>query len=113
VIEREFVLSTGVLDEEYSFVLTDDAGNRHEVGPLVDEVLSVRRSAAELRSQPQRGADPRDLMSGSLAVLVISGIEIGVFTTVRMLYGDNAADTFRVHCNAVERFLTDSDGVRQ
>lgn len=72
VIEPEFMLGAGVLSDDYSLVVTAD-------------VLAVQRSAVELRAQPPANADPRDLLPGPLAMLVMVGIEIGVDTTLRTL----------------------------
>jgi len=93
----------GVVGDAHRFLVTDRAGAEHDLGPLVNQLLTIRR-------QRQTGAG-EELTRPTRDVFV--GVETGIRIAVSTLFGQEAEEAFAAHCDEVERFLRDSDGVRQ
>ena len=89
-----------LFETDYHFLLADDHGRRHDVGPLVEAVLSLHRD------HPTRVEAMTEVSEGTTALVqacIEAGIETGIKLAVLKLYGDEAAAAFSDYIDEVER----------
>ena len=95
----------GVLGRDYSFLVVDNEGAEHEVGPLVNQVLSLWANRGD-------DPDPGDEPVVPVGIVTIAAVEMGIQIAIGTLFGEGAREAFVEHCHDVARFLRDSDTAR-
>jgi hypothetical protein len=94
----------GELGQDYSFLVTDEDGVEHELGPLVNRVVSLRR-----RHRDEAGDG--DIVT-PVDIGTIAAVELGIQIAIGTLFGEDAREAFAEHCRDIERFLQESDTAR-